>query len=219
MSKEQANTPDEQTKATAGQPKADGGQTEAHEPTKKVFSLRKRLKLRKELRYSSKEDNFIHEVWSKLSDGSAKDLFIFLCGWYMLRSRKSKRQYYALTIFAYIFSGLVPLLTTIKGFVCGVNLFEIVVAFLSFLTSLCNFLLNIGRCSENWIRFRGCTESLKAEVFRFNSGIDKYKKLDNDKRQQQFIARMLEITGSEKDLWMAEAKDKGKNRDSNCGES
>ena len=185
-------------------------------PTNQNLTKKTLRKIRKQFRHSSKEEYFILEkVLPLLEDANVKDLYTYLTGWYMRRSHGSKWKYYICSFLFALFTGLVPVLTTIKGvYYTQLNCFDVLTALLAFLASLCAFIVNLSRCSENWIRFRGSAESLKAEVCLFLNGVGDYEGLNDDnvgkdanERTKMFIKRILEITGSEKDLWMAGAKE------------
>lgn len=140
---------------------------------------------------------------------AATSLFTYLSGWYMRRSRHSKNQYYGFSIALAIITGIIPVLTIIKGFICRIDVSDIVYASLAFLAGLCAFFLNLLRSSENWVRFRGCAESLKAEACMFIDDIGEYAGLNgDDEKQKRFIEKMLGITGSERVLWEAGVRKK-----------
>ena len=163
---------------------------------------------RQKLRKQSSENRFIQNVLPKLPEGCTKDYFTHMSGWYIRRSHNSKRQYYALTFLSSAFSGLILILTTIKGVFFGFSPFDIGVALLTFFSSMSLLGLNVLRSAENWVRFRGCAEGLKAEACRFLSKIGEYEKLDDEHREKLFIEKLLDIAGSEKDLWSIELKGK-----------
>ena len=159
-------------------------------------------------RQQSNEKTFVWQILPKLPDNCGKYLFQYLLGWYSRRSRISKHQYYTMTFLSYVLSSLVPVLAAIKGILFKQDFFDIGVVIITFLSGFSLVIYNMVRPSENWKRFRGCAESLKAEVCKYLVGLDEYSGKNDTEKEQAFIKKMLEITSAEEDLWLADVKKK-----------
>ena len=177
------------------------------------------------VRQQSNEKAFVEQIHPMLPDNCGKKLFIYLWGWYSRRSNTSKYQYYILTWFLYGLSSLIPVLTALKGIWFKENEYDTlagIAVLCTFASGLLLTIYNTLRPSENWRRFRGCAESLKAEACKYIVGLDEYKdksttetqqvieQAKEQAREQAFIKKMLEITSAEKDQWLIEVKEKAK---------
>lgn len=117
--------------------------------------------------------------------------------WYDTKSKINKKLFYIFKIIQTVCTSLTPVLI---GILLKWHWIIYVISILSFISILCEAILNLFKFNENWIQYRNTSESLKHEKFMYlsNSGTYDNSELDTFKT---LVERTETLVSSENINW------------------
>jgi Protein of unknown function (DUF4231) len=125
--------------------------------------------------------------------------------WYDRKSASNQRWFRRLRIIEIVAAALIPLLATYADW----NPVKIAVAALGLIIAVIAGILGLFQFQENWISFRGTSESLKLEKFLFLTKTGSY---DQKEPFPLFVQRIEGLMAKEHSAWAQSVRTAGKEK-------
>ena len=126
--------------------------------------------------------------------------------WYDKKSLYNQKWYKRFQLGLIIFSALTPVLIAIDLCMSNYPLLKWVPIIASIIVAVLVSSLSTFKFQENWINYRTTCETLKKEIYFYNSGAGDYANT-NDK-ECLFCERVESLTSRENTLWLITHKEK-----------
>lgn len=152
--------------------------------------------------------DYIEYLKDSIGDTGNGVRFYNLCSWYAKMADSCRIKYYILSAITLCIPPLILVANASSELLHHDDVLHMIVALLSGLATIVGGILSMGKFHENWIRYRTCTELMKAEATKYINAAAPYNV--KKERDSLFSSNMEQIAMSESNSWKQDEQQKTK---------